>query len=473
MSTSTNRRDFLKTSATFAGAAGMPLILPRSVRAAGSPNDRLNIACVGVGGRGGAHVGPSLNENLVAICDTSEGAMHSCLRNADKHYREHNLDKPLPKMFVDHRAMLDMMGDQIDAVVVATPDHHHAPASMAAIQLGKHVYCEKPLTHNIWEARQLTLAARDKKVATQMGNQGRADEGWRLLAEYLWSGQIGNVQEVHTWTNRPGIPTHPWWPQGGPRPPGEDPHPAGLFWDVWLGPAAKRPYLDHYKDGKFKGQHVYHPFVWRGWWDFGTGALGDIGCHSWSGIFTALKIEHASAVTLIEDTGDNTDEMFPSAAIIQWDVPARGDQPACKMFWYDGGKYPPRELAGLEEGKDYPSNGQIIVTDKGAFWGSDRPRPIGQEMDLKDPEKTIPRCESDHFREWVTAAKGGRPAHSNFDHAGPLTEHVVLGNLAIKAGAGNKVEWDGPNLQVTNLKDLNEFVGREYRYGWKVPAAGA
>ena len=436
-----------------------------------SPNERLNIANIGVSGRGGSHISPALNENLVAICDVSESKLQACLRRVDAYYREHDLKRPLPKTYVDYREMLDELHPQIDAVVVATPDNHHALASMKAIKLGKHVYCEKPLTHDLYEARRLKLAARLHKVATQLGNQGRAEEGWRLLCEYMWAGIIGHVREVHTWTDRPGIPTHFWWPQGGTRPPGEDPIPKDLHWDLWLGPAPKRPYLDTYKEGKFKGKRVYQPFVWRGWWDFGTGALGDIACHAWSGPFTALKIEHASAVTLLEDTGDTTSEMYPSASKIMWDIPARGDMPPCRMFWYDGGKYPSREISEFPEGKAYPSNGTIIVGEKGKlWWGGGRPELIPAEKmkDFKVPPKTIPRCESDHFREWVTAAKGGRPAFSNFDHAGPLTELVLLGNLAIRAGVGNRVEWDGHNMRVTNLPELNQYVQREYREGWSL-----
>ena len=257
-----------------------------------SPNSKLNIAGIGVGGRGGAHVEAFLNENLVAVCDVVEGARNGCLGQIERFNKDHGLSRPLPKSFSDYREMFDKMHGQIDAVFVATPDHHHALASMTAIRLGKHVYCEKPLTHNIREARLLTLAAREHKVATQMGNNGRESEGWRRLCEWIWAGAIGNVQEAHIWTDRAGIPKHFWWPQGGNRPAGADPMPAGLNWDAWLGPAPERPYLNTYKEGKFQGKSVYQPFVWRGWWDFGTGALGDIGCHAMSGLFTALKIEY-------------------------------------------------------------------------------------------------------------------------------------------------------------------------------------
>jgi predicted dehydrogenase len=198
----------------------------------------------------------SLAENLVAICDAVEGPLNGALGYAERYNKDHNLNRPLPKTFVDYREMLDKMRDQIDAIFVATPDHHHALPSMMAMKLGKHVYCEKPLTHSVDEARQLALAARQHKVATQMGNGGRADEGWRLLCEVIWAGTIGNVKEVHVWTDRAGIPKRFWWPQGGTRPGGSDPIPKGLHWDLWLGPAPERPYLGAYKEGKFKGHNV-------------------------------------------------------------------------------------------------------------------------------------------------------------------------------------------------------------------------
>jgi hypothetical protein len=231
----------------------------------------------------------SLGENLVAVCDVRDQAVEGSVRLVGRYNREHGIDRPLPAKFFDYREMFDKMGDRIDAVFVATPDNLHAPASQMAIRRGKHVYCEKPLTHDIDEARQLTLAARDHHVATQMGNQGRAEEGWRLLAEYVWAG-----------------------------------------------------------------------------------ALGDIGCHALSGIYTALKMESAEAVELVKDAGDTTDEMFPSSSIIRWDIPARADMPPCRLFWYDGGYYPPAEVGDLASGQSYPSNGKILVGDRGkmTFYGT-------------------------------------------------------------------------------------------------------
>jgi hypothetical protein len=462
------RKFFGKTAALAAAAAGTRFFAAPNILAEPSPNSKLNIAGIGVGGRGGTHVESSLAENLVAVCDVVDGAVNGSLAQAEKYYKDHSLSKPLPKKFSDYREMLDKMHGQIDAVFVATPDHHHAPASMMAMKLGKHVYCEKPLTHSIYESRQLTLAARQYKLATQLGNNGREGESWRRLCEWIWAGAIGNVQEAHIWTDRAGIPKRFWWPQGGTRPAGSEPVPAGVNWDAWLGPAPERPYLGTYKEGKFQGKPVYQPFVWRGWWDFGTGALGDIGCHAMSGLFSALKIEYAQAVELVKDSGDATAEMFPCSSIIRWDIPARAGMPPCKLFWYDGGYYPPREVCELAPNQEYPDNGAIFVGDKGKLTGEPRLMPAEKMKDFKAPEPSIPRCASNHFDEWVTACKGGRPAFSNFDHGGPLTEMVLLGNLAIQAGVGKKVQWDGPNMKCINLPELNQFVQREYRKGWSL-----
>ena len=355
MSLRIHRRQFLRKTAALATATAGAMSFPAPYVLAAPPNSQLNIAGIGVGGRGGAHVEAfaereprgSLRRGRRARATGACGSSKSC--NKDR-----GLSRPLPESFSDYREMFDKMHGQIDAVFVATPDHHHALASLTAIRLGKHVYCEKPLTHNIREARLLTLAARGNKVATQMGNNGRENDGWRRLCEWIWAGAIGNVQEAHVWTDRAGIPKRFWWPQGGDRPAGADPIPAGLNWDAWLGPAPERPYLGTYKEGKFRGKAVYQPFVWRGWWDFGTGALGDIGCHAMSGLFTALKIEFAESVELVKDTGDGTAEMFPTSSIIRWDIPARGDMPPCKIFWYDGGYYPSREICGLAAGPGIP-----------------------------------------------------------------------------------------------------------------------
>lgn len=464
MSTRLDRRHFLGTTAALGAAAGAGLLGVPAVLGSPSPNAGLNVACIGVGGRGAAHVPPALSENLVAICDVNSTALDGCLRQIEKHFADRNLPAQKPKTFSDYREMFDKMGDGIDAVVVSAPDHHHAPASMRAIKLGKHVYCEKPLTHSIYEARQLASAAREHKVATQLGTQGRAGEEWRRMCEWLWAGAIGNVREAHVWTNRPGH----WWLQGDNRPQGADPVPPTLNWDLWLGPAPPRPFLDLHRDGPFKGRPVYHPLAWRGWWDFGTGALGDQGCHAMTGLFTALKIEHAEAVELVKDSGDGNGEMFPNATVIRWDIPARADMPPCRIFWYDGPYRPDLRDLGLPAGEKLPPNAAILLGERGAMTDDPLLLPERRRKEFQPPEPSIPRCGSSHFGEWIAACKGGPKAFADFDHGGPLTELVLLGNLAIKAGVGKKVVWDGPNMKCTNLPELDKFVRREYRPGWEL-----
>lgn len=473
-----NRRAFLKSAAITAAALGARRSLlaadAPAIAATRSANSKLNIACIGVGGRGGAHLNAASNENLVALCDIDEGTIKRQLNHVIKYQAEIKSASKAPATFSDYRKMFDKMHKDIDAVVVATPDNHHAIASMMAIKLGKGVYCEKPLSYTIQEARALAQAAREQKVATQMGNQGRADEGWRLLCEVMWSGVIGNVKEAHIWTDRPGTARKLWWPSGGERPAYTDPVPQSVNWDCWLGPAPERPFVLNYRDGKFKGKRVYHDFVWRGWRDFGTGSMGDIGCHAMSGMFTALKIEHAAAVELVKDSGDLTQEMFPSSSIIRWEIPARKDQPPCQVFWYDGGYLPSHELLEAPKDRELPDNGHLFIGEKGKLvWHGGGPRliPESKMKDFKKPPQTLPRCAmmgqvDAHQKEWIAACKGGPAAASNFDHAGPLTEMVLLGNLAVFAGTGKKVEWDGPNMKVTNLTDLNRYVRREYRKGW-------
>jgi predicted dehydrogenase len=359
----------------------------------------------------------------------------------------------LPKSFSDYREMFDKMQGQIDAVFVATPDHHHATASMTAIRLGKHVYCEKPLTHNIREARLLTLAAREHKVATQLGNNGREGEGWRRLCEWIWAGAIGSVQEAHIWTDRAGIPKHFWWPQGGNRPAGADPTPAGLNWDAWLGPAPERPYQSKYKEGKFQGKSVYQPFVWRGWWDFGTGALGDIGCHAISMPFMGLDLR--DPVSVEPHTSGNNQEMFPEWSIVTYEFAATASRPAVKLVWYDGGKTPPQEICGEQKPG---GGGSLVIGEKGVLWGNEKL--IGVEpQDVQFPESP------GHFEEWVRAIQGGEPAMANFpNYAGPLAETVLLGNLAV--WGGQRVEWDAEHMKAKNAPGLDRLIKPEYRKGY-------
>jgi len=339
---------------------------------------------------------------------------------------------------------------------VATPDHTHAVVAAMAMKMGKHVYVQKPLTHNVFEARRLTEIAREMKVATQMGNQGHSGEGIRLICEWIWDGAIGPVREVHSWTNRP------IWPQGIDRPAEQPPVPPSLDWDLWLGPAPTRPY-----------HPTYHPFSWRAWWDFGTGALGDMACHILDPAFWALKLGYP--VSVEASATKVNDETAPLASIVRYQFPEREGMPAVKVTWYDGGLMPPRPEE-LEPGRMLGDGdgGLVFVGDKGkimcgCYGRSPRLIPESAMKEYKLPQKTLPRVEGDlggHEMDWVRACKDpSKPASSNFDYSGPLTEMVVMGNLAIR-NQGVKLEWDGLAMKVTNHEAANYFVQRQYREGW-------
>jgi predicted dehydrogenase len=434
-----NRRDFMLTGA---GSVAAFTIVPRHVLGGPGntpPSEKLNIAGIGVGGKGAGDIGGVSSENIVALCDVDE-------KQAGETFEKYTK----ARKYQDFRVMLEKEEKNIDAVVVATPDHIHAPASMMAIRMGKHVFVEKPMTHSIYEARKLTEAARKYKVATQMGNQGHSGEGCRLICEWIWDGAIGPVREVHAWTNRP------IWPQGMDRP--EEVHevPSTLNWDLWLGPAPERPF-----------NKAYQPFKWRGWWDFGTGALGDMACHIIDPAVWALKLDNPTSVKAVS-TNVNS-ETAPLASVIDYEFPARGDMPPVKMTWYDG-DIRPTDPPELEQGRRMGSQngGVLFVGDKGklecgCYGKSPRIIPETKMKEYKKPEKTIPRVEG-HHQDWIQACKGGTPACSNFDVSGPLTEIVLLGNLAIRTG--RRIEWDGANIKCTNYPEANNFVRREYRKGW-------
>jgi predicted dehydrogenase len=432
-----NRRDFLLSGT----AAAAFTIVPRHVLGGPrytAPSEKLNIAGIGVGGKGAGDIGAVSTENIVALCDVDD-------KRAGETFEKY----PKAKKYRDFRRMLEKEKN-IDAVVVATPDHVHAPASMMAIKMGKHVYCEKPLTHSIYEARMLTEAARKYKVATQMGNQGHSGEGARLICEWIWAGAIGKVREVHAWTDRP------IWPQGIERPEETPPVPPTLAWDLWLGPAPERPY-----------HPAYLPFKWRGWWDFGTGALGDMACHIIDPVFWALKLGYPTSVEAVSTKVNS--ETAPTASIIYYEFPAREGMPAVRLTWYDGELMPARPQE-LEEGRRMGSRngGALFVGDKGklvcgCYGKNPRLIPERKMQAFERPAKTIPRVKG-HHEDWVQACKGGKPACSNFDYAGPLTEVVLLGNLALRTGKG--LDWDGRNMRVTNVPEANQYVRREYRAGW-------
>jgi predicted dehydrogenase len=467
--TSFTRRQFLQTVVSTAGF----MLVPGAVLGldgATPPSGKLNIAGIGFAGQGGHDLAQMEGENIVALCDV------------DKHHAAHIFNKyPKAKQFTDYRKMLDEM-KEIDAVVIATPDHHHAFASMEAIKRGKHVYCEKPLTHSVWEARQVADSARKAKVATQMGNQGQASDATRRLCELVWAGVIGKVHEAHIWTDRPSQGLfNEYWPQGVGRPKETPSVPSTLDWDLWLGPAPLRPY-----------HPAYLPFKWRGWWDFGTGALGDIGCHAMDPVFRALKLSAPSSVQA-SSTRVN-DETYPLGSIVTYQFPARDaapqstnchvagqsgpsagaiEMPPCKLVWYDGGLRPPRP-EGLPEGRKMGDNGRLLIGDKGFILGGaqDGVFPENCAKDAVEVARTIPRVAS-HYQEWIEACKGGKTAGSNFDFAGPLAESVLLGNVALRVQLRDELTlyrllWDSANLKFSNLDEANRFLRREYRDGWSL-----
>jgi predicted dehydrogenase len=399
--------------------------------------DKPHVAFIGVGGKG-EHNLATIGEtgvNVVALCDIDSVRL---LKASAKH--------PTARKYADWRKLLEQ--NDIDAVVVTTPDHTHFPAAMSALKLGKHVYCEKPLCHDVTEVRKLTEMARAKKVATQMGNAGHASETIRRQVEWVQSGVIGNVTEVHCWTDRPNN----FWPQGMERPKETPPVPESIAWDLWLGTAPARPY-----------HPAYHPFKWRGFWDFGTGALGDMACHVLDYPFWALGLTHPTSVETVEALGA-TAESAPKSSVLRYQFPARGDSPPLSLTWYDGGKLPacPKGIEKIPP-KD---GGTMYVGTKGTLVVPFAAAPqLAGEPNFKGPSPTLPRAKS-HYQEWTHAIRGGAPGGTNFDYAGPLTETVLLGNVALRTG--KKLEWDAANLKITNAPEAETYLRREYRKGWDV-----
>ena len=440
---SLRRRDFLRTAAPAAATLAFPHVL----RSQGgvSPNSRLNVACVGVGGRGAAAVAAMKDENIVALCDVDDVRGARAVKA-----------NPGARQFRDFRRLLDEVGKSIDAVTVSTPDHMHFPVAMAAMALGKHVFVEKPIAHTVWEARQLAKVAAEKRLATQMGNQGHAGEGIRLLREWYEAGVFGEVTEIHSWTDRP------IWPQGVKAPDHSKLIPVvppSLDWDLWLGVAAARPY-----------DPAYLPFNWRGFWDFGTGALGDMGCHMMDA-FWALDLPAPVSVEAV--SSGQTDVSAPTASVVTYLFPARGKRPALKWVWYDG-KIQPALPPEFEVGRKFPENATFIIGTKAAAIADPNyftirlmPESRMQEMASSLPPKTIPRIPGgNHFAEWVRACKGGEPAGSNFSYSSRLTEMVLLSNVAVRAR--RRIEWDAAAMRVTNVPAANAFLTKEYRPGFGV-----
>jgi predicted dehydrogenase len=470
------RRSFLQAGA--AVAAGI-MIVPRHVLGGKgyiAPSDKLNIAAIGAGGKGMYNLTHAFNngsDNIAVLCDVDD-------RQA-KGARE---KWPAARYHKDYRRMLEKENKNVDAVIISTPDHMHAPMAMAAMQLGKHVYVEKPLTHDIYEARMLTDAARRYKVVTQMGNQGSSGDDTRNIETWIQQGLIGDVHTVHTWTNRPV------WPQGVATPKDKMPVPEGVDWDLWLGTAPFREYHE-----------AYMPFRWRGWWDYGTGALGDMACHIMDVPFRALKLGYPEAVecsvgAVYADFFKEADfsESCPPSSVIHLRFPARGKMPAVDFSWSDGGILPKRpvELKPDEKMGD-GDGGMIFEGTKGklvaGMWGKNPTLlPTSRMKEVTLPAATKPMVEGGpegHQQQWVKACKKGHGAYTSspFEEAGPLTESILMGNLAVRSysyrqpnadGKGvsypgrKQLLWDGKNMKITNFDIANQYVKREYRQGWSL-----
>ncbi len=469
-----SRRSFLQKSTL---AAASVMIVPRHVLGGKgyiAPSDKLNIAAVGAGGKGMVNLTQSWNngsDNIAVLCDVD-----------DRQARKAREKWPQARYYKDYRQMLEKEVKKIDAVIVSTPDHMHAPIALAAMQLGKHIYVEKPLTHDIAEARQLTEAAKKYKVVTQMGNQGSSGDDTRKIETWVQQGLIGNVNAVHCWTNRPV------WPQGVPTPKEKMTVPSEVDWNMWIGTAPMRDYHE-----------AYMPFRWRGWWDFGTGALGDMACHIMDVPFRALKLGYPETVecsvsTVFADFFKEADlqDSCPPSSVIYFRFPARGSMPALDFAWYDGGILPkrPAELGPNEPMGDW-DGGMILEGTKGkimgGMWGK-KPTllPVSKMQEINLSTQAIPRVEggSDgHQQQWVKACKKGFGTYTSspFEMAGPLTETVLMGNLAVRSynyrepkadGKGfvypgrKKLLWDGQGMRITNFDLANGFVKRDYRTGW-------
>ena len=462
MNPDVNRRSFLGT-----GAVGLGYFFTApaysAARTARKPNETLQFAGIGVGGKGSSDIDQAGNlGEIVALCDVD-----------DRHLDPKRKKWSSAKVFYDFRKLYDEMGKHIDAVTVSTPDHSHALASLLGIRMGKHVYCQKPLTHSVFEARVLKEAAKKAGVCTQMGNQGSAENGLRRAVELIQSGIIGPVTEAHVWTNRP------IWPQAPSvvaRPEKADVWPKDVHWDEFLAGAPLRPFV----------KETYHPFAWRGWWDFGTGAIGDMACHTGNMAFRALKLEYPTKISA--ENGTVNPETYPAWAHVKIEFPARGDMPPVTLHWYEGRKdgklvLPGEELQQKVLSKDekLPNSGSMLVGEKGILYSPNdygakfrfHPESLSHEVNTTKPEKLPINNKGDQGmkNEWVEAIKEGKPeiAYSNFDIASLLTETFLLGNVAIKTG--KTLEWDGPGLKVTNVPEANALIQTEYRRGWEVTRA--
>jgi predicted dehydrogenase len=457
MSIITNRRSFLFG----ASVAGFGIFTEgRRGWARGiGPNDTLNIACIGVGGKGKSDTEHAAHHGrIIALCDIDQQRLDAM---AEKHKEA--------KKFADFRELLHELDSKLDAVVVSTPDHTHAAAAVTAMRLGKHVYCQKPLAHSVWEARLMRETARQKGVCTQMGNQGTADGGFRRGAELVRSGAIGEVKEVHVWTNRP----FKYWKQAPDivARAKEEAVPKHVRWDLFLGPAPERPY-----------NHVYHPHDWRGWWDFGTGSLGDMACHTANLTFMALEL--GLPVRVSAQSGEINPETYPAWATITYEFPAHGNRSPVKLTWYEGAKDGKRNLppSKLFPDKEFQpsSSGSLFVgskwrmyspNDYGAvqmFW------PAAEFKELRAPERMLPRIEGGkggddaQKLEWVQAIRAGKPslALSNFDYASTLTESMLLGNVAVRSGQA--IDYKPESGEIVGGSSASQYLKPYFRKGWEI-----
>jgi len=427
-----HRRDFLRMSGAGATVLASGVWSELAAAESTSPNEKLNMGCVGTANRAAADINGVVSENIVALCDV------------DKNYLDRAKTKfPDARTYADYREMIDKEADKIDAVTVGTADHNHAPASIRAIRTGKHVYCEKPLTHTVHESRVVAEAAKKHGVATQLGTQIHAGENYRRVVEVIQSGAIGDVTEVHVWVGKA------WG--GGERPEGGQEPPATLDWDLWLGPAPVRPYWPG----------IYHPAQWRRWWDFGQGTLGDMACHYMDLPFWALKLRHP--VSCEAEGPEVHPETCPMGLTVHYEFPERDGLPPVRFTWSDGNRIP-KEVAG----ERVPGSGVMFIGSEGkmfANYGSYRLFPTEKFAGFKPPEPSIPPSIG-HHAEWVRACKDGSPTTCNFDYSGALTEAVLLGNVAYRTG--EKLVWDAKNLKATNCPAADKYISKEYRAGWEV-----
>lgn len=436
------RREFLKSAAAIAGGVSFTPLLFGDDTAASS---RLNLGFVGPGGRGASNLAGLASENIVALCDVDDV-------RAKKSFAKY----PKATRYRDFREMLDKE-KMLDAVVVSTPDHTHAVAAIAAMRRGLHVYCEKPLARSIYEVRRMREEANKAGVVTQMGTQGHAMEGTRRAVEVVRSGAIGDVTELHVWTDRPSG----WWPQGENRPTETPDVPATLDWNLWLGPAPERPY-----------HPIYVPFKWRGRWDFGTGGIGDMGVHNLDTAFWALELGLPTSAQLV-DSDKKTDDCPPRWSIVKMQFPARGKRPAVKLTFYDGKRLPP---AKLFHGEQIPTNGSLIVGSRGTLFtrtyhGGSSPKdmflllPRKEFVDYKAPTPSLPRTKN-HHHEFIQACKGGPATESNFGYASTLTEALLVGLLAIRTG--KRIEWDARKMKAVDCPEADAIIHPEFRRNWSI-----